>query len=65
METVAPSGRKKGKKNHLLFYILQGWASVLPIHNTGIQAASIYGKSQREQTQLRDKNTPEAERSDL
>lgn len=47
-------GKKKIKKKHLLYYILQGWASLLPIHNTEIQAASTYGKIQREHTQLRD-----------
>lgn len=55
METVALSGgKKKEGKTHLLYYILQGWSSVLPIHNTEIQAASTHGKIQREHTQLRD-----------
>lgn len=55
METVAPSGKKKKKgETHLLYYILQVWASVLLIHYTEIQAASTYGKIQREHTQLKD-----------
>lgn len=35
---------------------------MLPIHNTDIQAASTYGKMQREHTQLRDNKHSEAER---